>query len=524
MTLAIRSGLSFASGYAIKTLSKFWEKLPEKEKNSLEATRSRLQSKIMIITPSIDLIELISARGNTSLQSTVELTQHLKRDIDEFEKKVDAINDDITRLGTEGGTEAKSKGTAQAAENVEACMKDLLFRIEDAIPLISLALTTSGANLSARLPDSVSPSRLLQASNHVTNADNAFVSAGRKRMIQVGPTFTLTLYTIFYGTSRNPHATEHGDVTWKEEHPKCQVSIHRVPSADKRLNYKYQLTIDEDLDDGRYHDDEEKAEGGRSRTIDVSLVTRLFFTASGTLLQIKEAKTPVLVLKLNTVFENTGDEYNDTNGHIEWLAFELYNSEQEEEEEEEEEEEDDQKADEETEEEGKQGVVTTPDEGESSETPAPDLLADRMANLSINSEANMPSLSLLEYILRLAALQANDQASMYEIQDERISLYLRDEGATNSGSHDTNATPSPQQLNHGSPGSLHVTQAYNRRPPRSSPSPRTPKSKLGSNKASPAAVPLTPWEQDRLHNNPALRRALDMDYVESPLKGRSARK
>lgn len=523
MTLAIRSGLSFASGYAIKTLSKFWEKLPEKEKSSLEATRSRLQSKIMIITPSIDLIELISARGNTSLQSTVELTQHLKRDIDEFEKKVDAINDDITRLGTEGGTEARTKGTAQAAVDVEACMKDLLFRIEDAIPLISLALTTSGANLSARLPDSVSPSRLLQASNHVTNADNAFVSAGRKRMIQVGPTFTLTLYTIFYGTSRNPHATEHGDVTWKEEHPKCQVSIHRVPSADKNLNYKYQLIIDEDLDDGRYHDDDEKAEGGRSRTIDVSLVTRLFFTASGTLLQIKEAKTPVLVLKLNTVFENTGDEYNDTNGHIEWLAFELYDNKGEEEEYEPDD--DEEEPEEEEQEEAEKGADRTPpEEGEPADTPAPDLLADRMANLSINSEASMPSLSLLEYILRLTALQANDQASMYEIQDERISLYLRDEGATNSGS-DTNATPSPQQLNHGSPGSLHVTQAYNRRPNRSSPSPRTPKtSKLGSNKASPAAVPLTPWEQDRLHNNPALRRALDMDYVESPLKGRSTKK
>lgn len=480
----------------------------------------------MIITPAIDLIELISARGNTSLQSTVELTQELKKEIDEFEKKVDEINDNIVRLGSDGGSETTSKGTAKAAEDVESYMKDLLLRIEEAIPLISLALTTSGANLSARLPDSVSPGRLLQAANHITNADNAFVSADSKRMIQVGPTFNLTLYTIFYGTARNPHSTEHGDVTWKEEHPKCQVSIHRVPSADKRLNYRYQLTIDEDLDDGRYHDDEEKAEGGRSRTIDVSSVTRLFFTASGTLLEIKEAKTPVLVLKLNTVFENTGDEYNDTSGHIEWLAFELYGDEgeQDDEEDEEEEEEEEEEAEEEEKKEGKE-EVKTPEEGTPADPLAPDLLADKMANLSINSESNLPSLSLLEYILRLTALQANDQASMYEIRDERISLYLRDEGATNPGTREANATPSPQQLNHGSPGSLHVSQAYNRRTTRSTPSPRTPTTtKLGSNKASPAAVPLTPWEQDRLHNNPALRRALDIDYVESPLKGRSTKK
>src|SRR5699024_8518006 len=123
VTFAIRSGLSIASGYAIKTLGRFMERLPESQKSSLALTKTRLQTKIMVITPSIDLIELISARANTSLESTVELTQDLKQDIDEFEKKVDEINEHIIKLNANGGTESSMKETAEAAKNVEEYMK-----------------------------------------------------------------------------------------------------------------------------------------------------------------------------------------------------------------------------------------------------------------------------------------------------------------------------------------------------------------------------------------------------------------
>lgn len=521
------------------------EKLPENEKNTLSITKTRLQTKIMIITPAIDLIELISARGNTSLDSTLELTKELKEDIDDFEKKVDELNDRIVQLAAEGGTVSKSKETAQAAQSVEDYMKNLLFRIEEAIPLISLALTTSGANLSSRLPDSVSPGRLLQAANHVTTADNAFVSNNRKKLIQVGPTFTLKMYTIFYGTARNPHATNSGDITWKEEHAKCQVSIHRVPTSPSippdgkertRADYKYQLAIDEDLDDGRYHEKEELDDGGRSRTIDVSCVTRLFFSASGRLLEIDEAKTPVLVLKLNTVFEKA-DEHDPKYGSIEWLAFEQHDEEElefeDEDDLEEEKEDDDDEA-------YRTPASSSTTLSESAPAP-PDLLADKMSNLSLNANSELPSLSLLEYLLRLTALQENDQASMYNIHDERISLYLRDEGAAASSSEaDASPRASPQQLNHGSPASLQVSQAYNRTnynnssssgrsKSRSIASPKTPTSSAksqskASNKTSPKTMPLTPWEQDRLHNNPALRKALAMDYVESPLKGKQSKR
>jgi hypothetical protein len=54
------------------------------------------------------------------------------------------------------------------------------------------------------------------------------------------------------------------DITWKEEHAKCRVSIERVPpgyeikdsrnSAVDNSEYDYELKITEDLNDGRYHE------------------------------------------------------------------------------------------------------------------------------------------------------------------------------------------------------------------------------------------------------------------------------
>lgn len=59
MTFAIRSGISIASGYAIKTLSTFMEKIPEDDRINLDKSKTRLQTKIRVITPAIDLIELV---------------------------------------------------------------------------------------------------------------------------------------------------------------------------------------------------------------------------------------------------------------------------------------------------------------------------------------------------------------------------------------------------------------------------------------------------------------------------------
>lgn len=534
MTFAIRSGISLASGYAIKTLSKFLDKLPQDEKNSLSVTKSRLQTKITIITPAMDLIELISARGNTSLDSTMELTRSLKHDIDEFEHQVDEINDKIVELGALGAKQGDS--AKRAAEKVESYMKDLLFRIEEAIPLISLALTTSGAHLSARLPDSVSPGRLLQAANYLSNADLRF-DAG-KNAVQVGPVFSLKLYSIFYGAHRVQAIT---DISWKEEHAKCRVWLERVKHD--QMIYSYQLHIEEDLDDGRYHEQEELKAGGRKRTIDVTAVTRLFFSASGRLLEIDGSNTPVLVLKLNSLFQVVPDQPAtlDQYGQVEWLAFELYESEEDEDDDEDEQDEEESETEDEDDDDAKseEGKEQKKEEEEKRRREEDDdleaELAKKMMNLSLNGPPiDGPSLSLLEYLIRLAALQANDQESMYQIDDERISLYLQDEaahtrpaGASDDGNpEDLLARHTPRRNSPGRSPRRSPRQTSRMSSPGLSPfnpasramTPYTPsRQSRSSTSESPEA---TPWERDRMARNPALRRVMG-EYTESPLKSKS---
>ena len=137
-----------------------------------------------------------------------------------------------------------------------------------AVPLISLALTTSGANLSSSLPDTVSPSRLLQASSLLRSADDVFEL--NRRPIQVGPTFIVKFYSIFTSHAR---VSSIKDIQWKEEYAKCRACIVRVPSRAHKEGgtsrsssiesgfttlmdgYEYELRLTEDLYDGRYHEE-----------------------------------------------------------------------------------------------------------------------------------------------------------------------------------------------------------------------------------------------------------------------------
>lgn len=569
-----------------------------------------------------DLTILSSARGNTSLGSTYQLTQELKKDINTFDEKIEELTSQVESNGS-------AKRRQAALHTVQEYINDLLFRIEEAIPLISLALTTSGANLSSRMPDSVSPGRFLQAGNYLRKADERFESlmdsckdpSQVPIRVQVGPAFTLVLYTIFYGAMRNPHLAKSSDIMWKEEHARCQVKLWRVndlgavsfetqesSSSSKpkgtsllsdfseQLEYQYVMTIDESFKDGRYHEKDEKPS---CRAIDISAVTRLFFSASGKLLQIEESKSPVLVLKLNAAFDpmrnmttsrksrtNENGEDSETASetelsdpedesfiyeqnhehlaagpeHVEWLAFEQYSA-------------GDDLAEEDLEDELEASVSSSEEEDydesdrSSSRGLSDDLKSLRLSDQSAVSSSPLAvstpsaklgrhtegrgSLSLLEYLVRISALQSNDQESIYSIHDERIALYLRDESATGAatstapsssikdspvGTHSeapdlprnrrrSNLTPGgssarkPQHMSRGEPGSsrsnsLQVTPgtpsqfpvippggggggSRNEIHPQSQ-QPRSSQPQRRGKDEKSVSTPLTPWEKDRL--------------------------
>ena len=194
-------------------------------------------------------------------------------------------------------------------------LRRLLDRIDREIPALQLAISGSKESLDTSLPPTVSPSRLLQASTFLTIGDTQY--AGATNPVQIGPSFTLSLYMLFLGHASahsEPRGNNVGDATgdgtpatpetsifpsteecrpygigeggrkplWQEVMHKARVRLCRTPldyKFDPLTGYKpangrqtapsvadnmgffptdefaYHLEIIEDLDDGRVHDD-----------------------------------------------------------------------------------------------------------------------------------------------------------------------------------------------------------------------------------------------------------------------------
>lgn len=232
-------------------------------------------------------------------------------------------------------------------------IRNLLNRIEDAVPLINLAITTSGASLSTNLPASISPSRLLQASTFLTAGDTQY-SMLSSQAVQIGPTFILSMYMLFSGHIRPQDEQDLRETTWKEVIHKARVKLLRVPldvaynlpgtskeekdepctnghtpsspyspsTANQEYEslrisggayadeFAYQLLIVEDLDDDRVHtfEDNEIQPGpfeevelaGLREVVPVHQVSKIFYADTGKILNIGnegEANSPVLLLK-----------------------------------------------------------------------------------------------------------------------------------------------------------------------------------------------------------------------------------
>lgn len=288
-----------------------------------------------------------SARGNTSLESAVSLTKALRWDIQSLALRLakaanaeEASRRNSTQLKTRLHHEAELRFIVED-------MKKLLLRIEDAVPLINLAITTSGASLSTTLPATVSPSRLLQASTFLTAGDTQF-SIEPSKSVQVGPAFILSLYMLFAGHAHRAHVEEGGirDNTWKEVIHKARLKLIRAPltaaddqladsmaqqgtpsngkrpaEADKTENlllleeskaneFAYRLEIVEDLDDDRLHsfEDGEPQPGeykdiqlaGIREFVPIHEISKIFYADTGKILNIGnegEPNSPVLLLK-----------------------------------------------------------------------------------------------------------------------------------------------------------------------------------------------------------------------------------
>lgn len=343
MNHAIRSGFILTTSFVLSQSQKLLVNAPKSGvRDELVKLQQRLQHKIYIISPAIDMIELIAARGNTSLESAMSLTKELRDEIISIGQRLAHAN----MVSEKAARSSKVSDQAQKVNEhqlqlIVTDMKKLLERIEDAVPLISLAITTSGVTLSTSLPRTVSPSRLLQASTLLTAGDTQY-DITPELAVQIGPTFTLTVYMLFAGHNRPQNEEEIRETTWKEVMHKASVKLRRVPldlvagtgsgsnalsqsqiksaspgpvetdiPAESRSDeYAYQLMIIEDFEDDRMHDfEEDQAQpglfddvmlAGVREMIPIHEVSKIFYADTSKVLNIgTDAGTnhPVLLLK-----------------------------------------------------------------------------------------------------------------------------------------------------------------------------------------------------------------------------------
>ena len=534
MNFAIRSGITITTTYAVKQAGRLLKETPRsQQRDELMQLQLRLESKIRIISPAIDMIELISARGNTSLESALNLTKEIRFGLQLLGTRLsDAANEEEQlRLGSK---RAKSREQVERTlASIIAEIKALLIRIEDAVALINLAITTSGVNLNTSLSGTISPSRLLQASTFLTAADTKYARQQPGSRTQVGPTWTLSLYMLFAGHAFRAEGLR--EETWKEVIHKARVKLMRValsdlyarPGEDPTLGitngaahdsipadaqaaeYAYQLVLIEDLDDDRVHtfeDDESQPEpcdnvaiAGMRDVLPVHEISKIFYADTGKILNINgdsDTNNPVLLLRRDVHAEpprrmmrqsEAGYSYDDqANGfHTEqqseidaqleresepatphkdstdrcetsttwrlpadldpeWMALEVYI------------EEPDSESDE---------ADTQPTTSRPSSSRREDFigLSGPLSKLSLKSPSGSPianggnqivhshlttspakhpqiktSLSLLEMLLKLAALQQFRQESHLSISDELLNFFLEDSATAGAGSDKDN--------------------------------------------------------------------------------------
>lgn len=538
MSYAIRSGIAITAHYAATQGSRLLKQIPRgQERDELFQVQARLESKIRIVSPAIDMIELISARGNSTLESAVTLTKEIRYDIQKLGIRLSHAANDEELLQRKSSRAKSREENERALSSIIACMRSLLVRIEDAVPLISLALTASGVNLSTKLSGTISPSRLLQASTFLTASDTKYTLQSWSRQ-QVGPTYLLSLYMLFAGHAWRP-VDDKGvrETTWKEVMHKAQVKLVRVPlhqlyslpgesttasvppndsiPADvSAAEFAYQLVIIEDLDDGRFHNDEDGdlkhgtfdgvLKAGIRDVVPVHEVSKVFYADTGKILNIggdSDENSPVLLLKRDVHAEPPrrmlhrsqmgGQAYDDyfneqtSNGHNppddqsdidtqlhceshsdtpqkeprlnrdskwrlppdldpEWLAFEVWTEES-------------------SDSESDGGEKDSAQPTSSSEDSPSTFLAGALSKLNFRSSAasspagcrqlvaNPPapqltlsphkvaaipiktSLSLLEMLLKLTALQQFRQDSHLSIEDELLNFFLEDSATAGAG-------------------------------------------------------------------------------------------
>ncbi|KAJ3289295.1 hypothetical protein HK104_007547, partial [Borealophlyctis nickersoniae] len=333
-TMAGKAAFSYATSFAVKRVSAYVasnigsqsaspgvtttpsgnSSAVTPRKSELEALNHTLERRLAAIGPAIDRCEVIAAQGGSEGVNAVLKMSH-------------AVKKELEALGAvQVATTAHGVDDDAVAAMLTNRLKSVLEKIEDLVPFLQLALQTSGGV--GNTPQGTSRAQLMRASAAIVKARETSLrgsnSGGRA---QVGPAFTVRVYTLFMGSARAKVAAAGAasggkqpmvDWTWKEDFAKASVTVQLIcheqhgaakpdtDDAERENPFKYELDLVENLNDGRYHEEtaaspapaKDEIVPGRTRSLPVSDIRRLFYAVAGSLLNIEDVSSPVLVLKI----------------------------------------------------------------------------------------------------------------------------------------------------------------------------------------------------------------------------------
>lgn len=380
VSFAIRSGITLASGYAIKTVSKLMDKMPAAERDPLFYSKAKLDTKLRSVTEIISLIKLDNDSKNSILEPTVELIQSLEKEINDFNSRMRAVVEETNKV--------TSKDSIDIVKKELACLHSSLNEI---VPFLSLALNATSlcANTFRGL---TSISNLMIASSQILSP-----RAGTARY--VGPKFDLKFFSVFYNASvlKSLDAKTNA-LTWKEEFARCEVQLVER----KRDNGQFYFTLDvtENFDDNRYHDEERP----QSRQFDIRDVVRQFFTVSGKILKLETSDSPVLVMKVKKHPEG-----------FDYIAFSEY----------------EEGLDDSDSESNCSSDYETPEEPSEGEVSRRNDLTKQSNQLTSQMRPN--ALATFHYLMMMASIEQAEQCQICEVKDEKLLKFLSSGGLYSSG-------------------------------------------------------------------------------------------
>lgn len=284
----------------------------------------------------------------------------LKQDMDDFANQVNTITD---------------------PDQVKFRLKRLLSNVDDAIPSLHLSLR-SIENKSGTA--AVSPAKLVQASRILLNPQQQ--------------KFKIKLYSLFSANYRDASAK---GFTWKEEFPKCDLTVVK----NSKLQSDYALEITEDTNDGLYH---EEGEDKKKMVIDINHIQRMYYTQSGELLNIEDAKDAVLVMKVSKGEKKKNDDDSITSTdekliQVKETAPEIVKEELQE---------------------AQWYAIGLWTDHEEEEDSSDDEKSDKTKSTSSASDFSL-NLLLLESVIKLALLEITEQMNHLQASDELIALYMK---------------------------------------------------------------------------------------------------